>query len=136
MDIIRLTLDVVIIFLKGIGRGTKNNTFFLYEVCYEYCSYYNLRKTQYRNGLLLFIQSHLLTNNHTMYRVQESLDNITLFSIITIMSFFLLAPVSIFMEGVKFTPSYLQSAVSNLQIQMFFAQRACLTFEQEHLLHF
>lgn len=40
------------------------------------------------------------------------MDNITLFSIITIMSFFLLAPVTIFMEGVKFTPSFLQSAVS------------------------
>lgn len=40
------------------------------------------------------------------------MDNITLFSIITIMSFFLLAPATIFMEGVKFTPSFLQSAVS------------------------
>jgi hypothetical protein len=28
------------------------------------------------------------------------------------MSFFLLAPAAIFMEGVKFTPAYLQSAVS------------------------
>ena len=46
---------------------------------------------------------------------QDSLDNITLFSIITIMSFILLAPVSIFMEGINFTPSYLQSAVSKFQ---------------------
>lgn len=45
---------------------------------------------------------------------QESIDNITLFSIITIMSFILLAPVSLFMEGVNFTPAYLQSAVSYL----------------------
>ena len=45
---------------------------------------------------------------------QESMDNITLFSIITIMSFILLAPVTIFMEGVKFTPAYLQSVVSSL----------------------
>lgn len=44
--------------------------------------------------------------------MQESMDNITLFSIITVMSFILLAPVAIFMEGVKFTPAYLQSAVS------------------------
>jgi solute carrier family 35 protein E1 len=41
------------------------------------------------------------------------MDNITLFSIITIMSLVLLAPVTIFMEGVKFTPAYLQSAVSS-----------------------
>lgn len=44
------------------------------------------------------------------------MDNITLFSVITIMSFILLAPVAVFMEGVKFTPSYLQSAVSELVI--------------------
>lgn len=43
---------------------------------------------------------------------QESLDNINLFSIITVMSFFLLAPVTFFTEGVKLTPTYLQSAVS------------------------
>lgn len=45
------------------------------------------------------------------------MDNITLFSIITVMSFFLLAPVAIFMEGVKFTPAYLQSAVSILMVK-------------------
>lgn len=44
-----------------------------------------------------------------------ALDNITLFSIITIMSFFLLAPVTLFMEGVKFTPAYLQSAGLNVK---------------------
>ncbi|KAK1269959.1 hypothetical protein QJS04_geneDACA005039 [Acorus gramineus] len=50
-----------------------------------------------------------------MFLGEESLDNITLFSIITIMSFFLLSPVALFMEGVKFTPSYLQSASLNLK---------------------
>ena len=43
---------------------------------------------------------------------QASLDNINLFSIITVMSFFLLAPVTLLTEGVKVTPTYLQSAVS------------------------
>jgi len=37
------------------------------------------------------------------------LDNINLFSIITIMSFFILAPVTLLLEGVKFTPSAMQS---------------------------
>ena len=37
------------------------------------------------------------------------LDNINLFSIITIMSFFLLAPVTLLLEGVKFTPSAMQA---------------------------
>ncbi|XP_057421512.1 phosphoenolpyruvate/phosphate translocator 1, chloroplastic-like [Lotus japonicus] len=46
---------------------------------------------------------------------QEPIDNITLFSIITVLSFLLSAPVTIFMEGVKFTPAYLQSAGLNVQ---------------------
>jgi len=46
------------------------------------------------------------------------MDNITLFSIITVLSFFLLAPVAVFMEGVKFTPAYLQSAVSDLMVKI------------------
>ncbi|WVZ64162.1 hypothetical protein U9M48_013725 [Paspalum notatum var. saurae] len=46
---------------------------------------------------------------------EESLDNINLFSIITVMSFFLLAPVTLFTEGVKFSPAFLQSAGLNLQ---------------------
>ncbi|KAJ4840207.1 Palmitoyl-protein thioesterase 1 [Turnera subulata] len=50
-----------------------------------------------------------------MFLGEDSLDNITLFSIITIMSFFLLAPVTLFTEGVKFTPAYLQSAGLNVK---------------------
>ena len=37
------------------------------------------------------------------------LDNINLFSIITIMSFLLLAPVTLLTEGVKFTPSAMKA---------------------------
>ncbi|THG12772.1 hypothetical protein TEA_028991 [Camellia sinensis var. sinensis] len=49
-----------------------------------------------------------------MFLGEESLDNITLFSIITIMSF-LLTPFTLFMEGVKVTPAYLQSAGLNVR---------------------
>ncbi|KAJ1398234.1 Sugar phosphate transporter domain [Sesbania bispinosa] len=48
---------------------------------------------------------------------QEAMDNITLFSIITVMSFLLSIPLTIFMEGVKFTPVYLESAVSILMTE-------------------
>ena len=41
--------------------------------------------------------------------LQGSLDNINLFSIITIMSFFLLAPVTLLTEGVKFTPGAIEA---------------------------
>ncbi|KAK9117183.1 hypothetical protein Sjap_016130 [Stephania japonica] len=50
-----------------------------------------------------------------MVKKEESLDNITLFSVLTIISFLLNIPVTLFMEGVKFTPSYLQSAGLNFR---------------------
>ncbi|KAI6671292.1 hypothetical protein NL676_006177 [Syzygium grande] len=49
-----------------------------------------------------------------MVNKEEALDNINLFSVMTIISFMFLAPAAIFMEGFKFTPSYLQSAVSDI----------------------
>ncbi|KAI8529041.1 hypothetical protein RHMOL_Rhmol12G0194800 [Rhododendron molle] len=55
-------------------------------------------------------QSRNVLSKKFMVKKEESLDNITLFSIITIMSLFLLAPVTFFLEGVKITPSYLQAA--------------------------
>lgn len=60
-------------------------------------------------------QSRNVFSKKFMVKKEESLDNITLFSIITIMSFFLMAPLAIFKEGIKFTPSYLQSAGLNLK---------------------
>ncbi|XP_019457000.1 PREDICTED: phosphoenolpyruvate/phosphate translocator 1, chloroplastic-like [Lupinus angustifolius] len=50
-----------------------------------------------------------------MVKKEDSIDNITLFSIITVMSFLLSAPVTIFAEGVKFTPSYLHAAGLNVK---------------------
>lgn len=60
-------------------------------------------------------QSRNVLSKKVMVKKEESLDNINLFSIITIMSFFLLTPVTLFVEGTKFTPAYLQSAGLNLQ---------------------
>ena len=60
-------------------------------------------------------QSRNVLSKKAMVKKEDSMDNITLFSIITVMSFFLLAPVAIFMEGVKFTPAYLQSAGVNVR---------------------
>ncbi|KAJ8449091.1 hypothetical protein Cgig2_004146 [Carnegiea gigantea] len=59
---------------------------------------------------------------------EESLDNINLFSIITIMSFILLAPATIFMEGVKFTPAYLEAAGLNTQQVLTWSLLAALCF--------
>ncbi|KAL2505199.1 Phosphoenolpyruvate/phosphate translocator 2 [Abeliophyllum distichum] len=43
---------------------------------------------------------------------EETLDNINLFSIITVISFLLLMPAAILMDGVKFSPAYLRHAAS------------------------
>ncbi|XP_038889392.1 phosphoenolpyruvate/phosphate translocator 2, chloroplastic-like [Benincasa hispida] len=43
---------------------------------------------------------------------KEALDNINLFSVITIISFILLVPSALLLEGTKFSPSYLQLAVN------------------------
>ncbi|XP_022741927.1 phosphoenolpyruvate/phosphate translocator 2, chloroplastic-like [Durio zibethinus] len=55
-------------------------------------------------------QSRNVLGKKFMVRKEDTLDNINLFSVITIISFILLVPAAILMEGVKFTPSYLQSA--------------------------
>ncbi|ONK69725.1 uncharacterized protein A4U43_C05F26070 [Asparagus officinalis] len=60
-------------------------------------------------------QSRNVLSKKVMVKKEESLDNINLFSIITIMSFFLLTPVTLFVEGTKFTPAYVQSVGLNLQ---------------------
>ncbi|KAF8037025.1 hypothetical protein BT93_B0064 [Corymbia citriodora subsp. variegata] len=55
-------------------------------------------------------QSRNVLSKKVMVNKEESLDNITLFSIITMMSFVLLFPVTVFTEGLKFTPASLQAA--------------------------
>lgn len=43
------------------------------------------------------------------------MDDINLFSVITVLSFLLSFPLMIFAEGVKFSPAFLQSTVSQPQ---------------------
>ncbi|EOY02454.1 Phosphoenolpyruvate/phosphate translocator 2 isoform 2 [Theobroma cacao] len=57
-------------------------------------------------------QSRNVLSKKFMVRKEDTLDNINLFSVITIISFILLVPTAILLEGVKFTPSYLQSAAN------------------------
>lgn len=45
--------------------------------------------------------------------VQDGLDNISMFSLITIASFVMLLPVSLAVEGWKLTPAGLAAMVSN-----------------------
>ncbi|CAK9176133.1 unnamed protein product [Ilex paraguariensis] len=57
-------------------------------------------------------QSRNVISKKFMVRKEDALDNINLFSVLTVISFILLAPTAILMDGIKFSPSYLQSAAS------------------------
>ncbi|XP_052195582.1 phosphoenolpyruvate/phosphate translocator 2, chloroplastic-like isoform X1 [Diospyros lotus] len=57
-------------------------------------------------------QSRNVLSKKLMVNKEEALDNINLFSVLTIISFLLLAPIALLMEGVKFSPSYLQFAAT------------------------
>ncbi|KAG0554462.1 hypothetical protein M758_12G097100 [Ceratodon purpureus] len=61
-------------------------------------------------------QSRNVLSKKFMVKKEGSLDNINLFSIITIMSFFLLLPVTYFAEGVKFTPQALTAAGLDVKV--------------------
>ncbi|KAM7279757.1 hypothetical protein ACFE04_006891 [Oxalis oulophora] len=53
-----------------------------------------------------------MASNVTNQSRNETLDNINLFSVITIFAFLLLAPTAILTDGIKLSPSYLQSAAN------------------------
>ncbi|KAI3520750.1 hypothetical protein L1887_10201 [Cichorium endivia] len=57
-------------------------------------------------------QSRNVLSKKFMVRKEEALDNINLFSVITIISFILLIPFAFSLEGFKLTPDYLQTAAS------------------------
>lgn len=57
-------------------------------------------------------QTRNVFSKKLMANKEERVDNINLFSIITIISFLLLTPAAIILEGVKFSPSYWQYAAS------------------------
>ncbi|KAL9249873.1 Phosphoenolpyruvate/phosphate translocator 2, chloroplastic-like protein [Drosera capensis] len=73
-------------------------------------------------------QSRNVLSKKFMVKKEESLDNITLFSIITIMSFILIAPAAILVEGVKFTPTYLEAAGLNVKQVYTWALLAAICF--------
>ncbi|KAJ4973450.1 hypothetical protein NE237_006624 [Protea cynaroides] len=60
-------------------------------------------------------QSRNVLSKKVMVKKEESMDNITLFSIITVMSFIMCFPLTLFMEGVKFTPAYMQTVGLNVK---------------------
>ncbi|XP_073273943.1 triose phosphate/phosphate translocator, non-green plastid, chloroplastic-like [Primulina huaijiensis] len=74
------------------------------EVSFNWAGFWSAMASNLTN------QSRNVLSKKFMVKKEESLDNISLFSVITIMSFFLMVLPTIFMEGIKFTPSYIQAA--------------------------
>lgn len=73
-------------------------------------------------------QSRNVLSKKLMVKKGNTMDNINLFAVITIMSFFLLAPITLFLEGVKFTPAYLQSAGLDVKVLAVRALLAAICF--------
>jgi solute carrier family 35 protein E1 len=63
----------------------------------------------------LLYQSRNVLSKKLLGGEEEALDDINLFSILTILSFLLSLPLMLFSEGVKFSPGYLRSTGLNLQ---------------------
>ncbi|XP_042454527.1 phosphoenolpyruvate/phosphate translocator 1, chloroplastic-like isoform X2 [Zingiber officinale] len=73
----------------------------LTEVSFNWAGFWSAMASNLTN------QSRNVLSKKIMTKSEESLDDINLFSITTIMSFLLLAPVTILIEGIKFTPAYM-----------------------------
>eukprot|EP00475_Leptophrys_vorax_P036124 TRINITY_DN60457_c0_g1_i1.p1 TRINITY_DN60457_c0_g1~~TRINITY_DN60457_c0_g1_i1.p1 ORF type:complete len:178 (+),score=29.89 TRINITY_DN60457_c0_g1_i1:79-534(+) len=63
----------------------------------------------------LTFQSRNVLSKKLMIKKDKSLDTMNIFSIITILSFFLLLPVALLVEGVKFTPQFMQAQGLDVQ---------------------
>ncbi|CAK8533727.1 unnamed protein product [Lathyrus sativus] len=77
------------------------------EVSFNWIGFSTAMASNLTNQLRNVMSKKLMANE------EEALDNINLYSVITIISFFFLVPCAIFLEGFKFTPSYLKSAASH-----------------------
>lgn len=76
------------------------------EASFNWLGFYSAMASNITN------QSRNVLSKKLMVNKEEGLDNINLFSVITLICFILLVPAALLIDGVKFTPSYLQSAAS------------------------
>ncbi|KAL8139516.1 hypothetical protein V2J09_005537 [Rumex salicifolius] len=79
----------------------------LTEVSFNWTGFYSVMVSNLVN------QSRNVFSKKLMTKKEETLDDVNLFSIMTIMSFILLMPAAFLIDGVRFTPSYLQYAMDS-----------------------
>ncbi|RCV24878.1 hypothetical protein SETIT_5G121600v2 [Setaria italica] len=79
------------------------------EVSFNWTGFWSAMASNLTNQSRNVLSKKLLAGD------KDAMDDINLFSVITVLSFLLSCPLMLFAEGVKFTPGYLQSSGLNLQ---------------------
>ncbi|KAG2595392.1 phosphoenolpyruvate/phosphate translocator 3, chloroplastic-like [Panicum virgatum] len=79
------------------------------EVSFNWTGFWSAMASNLTNQSRNVLSKKLLAGD------KDAMDDINLFSVITILSFLLSCPLMLFAEGIKFTPGYLQSTGLNLQ---------------------
>jgi len=79
------------------------------EVSFNWIGFWSAMASNLTNQSRNVLCKKLLTDE------EDSFDDINLFSIMTVMAFLLSAPLMLSVEGIKFNPSYLQSAGVNVK---------------------
>uniref|UniRef100_A0ACD5VBJ4 Uncharacterized protein n=1 Tax=Avena sativa TaxID=4498 RepID=A0ACD5VBJ4_AVESA len=82
----------------------------LTEVSFNWVGFWSAMASNLLNQTRNVLSKRLLGGEE-----EESMDDINLFSLITVLSFLLSCPLMLLMEGVKFSPAYLHSTGLNLQ---------------------
>ncbi|CAM0879812.1 unnamed protein product [Alopecurus aequalis] len=82
----------------------------LTEVSFNWVGFWSAMASNLLNQTRNVLSKRLLGGQE-----EESMDDINLFSLITVLSFLLSCPLMLLAEGVKFSPAYLQSTGLNLQ---------------------
>jgi solute carrier family 35 protein E1 len=80
----------------------------LTEVSFNWVGFWSAMASNLLNQTRNVLSKRLLGGEE-----EESMDDINLFSLITVLSFLLSCPLMLLMEGVKFSPAYLHSTVSH-----------------------
>ncbi|CAO2181073.1 unnamed protein product [Urochloa humidicola] len=79
------------------------------EVSFNWTGFWSAMASNLTNQSRNVLSKKLLAGD------KDAMDDINLFSVITVLSFLLSCPLMLFAEGVKFTPGYLRSTGLNLQ---------------------
>ncbi|KAE8774547.1 Triose phosphate/phosphate translocator, non-green plastid, chloroplastic [Hordeum vulgare] len=82
----------------------------LTEVSFNWAGFWSAMASNLLNQTRNVLSKRLLGGEE-----EEFMDDINLFSVITVLSFLLSVPLMLFAEGVKFSPAFLQSTGLNLQ---------------------